>query len=238
MTVFSATALFLAGMAPALPAADGSTSVAEAVSLLEAALSIAESIEETPLRSDAVGRVVAELARVDPRRALDLVEGRMATHQQSEAMARAADGLARDNRFLGLATLVRIGDRSTVLTALGRIVWMEALADLDEAVKIVEKIDTLPVRRMVEREVARAVWAELAQDEREAVETAVSWADTITDPVTHQEALAYAAEGAAGHDLRKAEELIERIPEGDARDLASRHRASQRPRSQQRCGTA
>jgi len=231
MTAVLLSAVLLVTSTPPMTAQTSTGDREEALRLLEAALVVAQSIEEAPLRADAVGRVAGELARLDPRRALGLVEGEVATHQQSEAMARAAEGLARDNRFLGLATLIRVGDRSAVLEALGRIVAMEALTDLDEAIDIVEKIDNLPVRRVVEREVARLVWMDIGEDERQAVEVAVLWADTIGDPVTHHEALAYAAEGAAGYDLRRAEEIADRIPAGDARDLAWRlvaQRISQR----------
>jgi hypothetical protein len=222
MIVLALSAVLCAGprstAAPDTPKAD----TAEALRLLEAALASAESIEETARRADAVGRVASELARIDPKRALKLVEGQVATHEQSVAMARAAEGLARENRFLGLATLIRVGDRSAVLDALGRIVAMEALEDIDEAVDITEKIDNLPVRRVVEREVARAVWMDIGSDLGQAVRTAVAWADTVKDPVTRYEALAYAAEGAAGYDLQEAEAIAGRIPAGDSRDLAWR----------------
>lgn len=222
MIVLALSAVLCAGprsvAAPDTPKADET----EALRWLEAALAEAESIEEAAQRADAVGRVAAELARIDPKRALELVESQVATHEQSVAMARAAEGLARENRFLGLATLIRVGDRSAVLEALGRIVAMEALEDIEEAVDIAGKIDNLPVRRIVEREVARVVWRDVGSDVREAVRTAVAWADTLEDPVTRYEALAYAAEGAAGYDLQEAEQIAGRIPAGDSRDLAWR----------------
>ncbi len=222
MMVLALSVLLCANPRPTAASETPKVDTAEALRLLEAALAVAESIEEAPRRADAVGRVAAELARIDPKRALDLVEGEVATHAQSVAMARAAEELARDNRFLGLATLIRVGDRSAVLEALARIIAMEALEDLDEAADIADKIENLPVRRIVEREVARVVWMDVSSDQQRAVQVAVAWADTLSDPVTHHEALAYAAEGAAGYSVQKAEEIADRIPAGDARDLAWR----------------
>ncbi len=222
MIALALCALTCIGPSATLAAEAGGPDSGEALALLERALAVAESIEDAPSRADAVGRVAAALASIDPRRSLTLVEAEAATHLQSEAMARAAEALARDNRFLGLATLIRVSDRSAVLEALARIVAMEALQDLDEAIDIVEKIENLPVRRVVERDVARVLWADVGSDQQQAVEVAVAWADTISDAVTHGEALAYAAEGAAGYDLARAEEIAGRIPAGDARDLAWR----------------
>ena len=195
---------------------------AEALPILEQALQLAQSLPNSTERADAVGRVAAQLARLDPKRARDLLGEELVTHEQSEAMARAAEGLAESNQFLGLATLIRVGDRSSAIVALARIISDEAPRDLDEAVDLAEMIELLTVRRIVQREVTRLIWAEAEGDAREAIDVAVRWADAIDDPVTRQEALAYAAEGAGTLDLELAASIAARIPEGDSRDLAWR----------------
>jgi len=195
---------------------------ADALPILEQALELAQSLPNNAERADAVGRVAAQLARLDPKRARDLVGRELVTHEQSEAMARAAEGLAESNQFLGLATLIRVGDRSSAIVALARIISGEAARDLDEAVNLAEMIELLTVRRIVQREVTRLIWTEADGDAREAIDVAVRWADAIDDPVTRQEALAYAAEGAATLDLELAASIAARIPEGDSRDLAWR----------------
>jgi len=194
-----------------------------AQALLEQALTLAESVPDAAQRADAVGLVAAELAKTNPKRTVKLVAGQMASHAQSEAMARAAETLAGDNRLLGLATLIRVSDRSAALVAIGRIIAMEALIDLDEAVDLTSKMDSLTVRRQTEREVSRIVWDELPGDKQKALQVAVQWAETILDPLTEGEALAYAAQGAARlQGAEAAAPIISRISSDDARDLAWR----------------
>jgi hypothetical protein len=54
------------------------------------------------------------------------------------------------------------------------------------------------------------------------VDTAVQWASGISDPVTRYEALAYAAEGAATVDPQRAQDITQRIPDAEPRDLGMR----------------
>ncbi|MGQ9733251.1 MAG: hypothetical protein ACUVX8_18490 [Candidatus Zipacnadales bacterium] len=194
----------------------------EAMRLLEEALTLARQAPSAEERADAVARVAAEIARHDPKRALSIVAEELETHQQSVAISRAAETLARDNRLLGLATLLRIDDLSTVVVALAHIVAMEALTDFDEAKKITDHIELLTIRRIVERDVARAIWAEMPGDRKVAVQVSVRWAQAIPDLVTRNEALALAAEGAATIDLVEAEEIASYISDVEPRDLAWR----------------
>jgi hypothetical protein len=188
--------------------------------LLDQALTLAKSVPDRAERADAVGRVAAELARYDPKQAMEVLKGELDTHEESLAMASAAEALAHSNRLLGLATLMRISDVSTVMAALSRIVALEVLADFDEALTLSSHIELLTVRRMVEREVTRTIWADTTGDRGQAVDTAVRWAQAISDPVTRYEALAYAAEGAATTDLARAQEIAQGIPDVEPRDLA------------------
>jgi len=190
--------------------------------LLDRALALAQSVPDQAERADAVGRVAAEIARYDPKRALAALKAEVETHEASSAMAAAAEVLAKDNRLLGLATLLRIDEVSTVMDALSRIIALEAIADFDEAAKIIERVEPLTVRRMVEREVARAIWADFPGERASAVEASLRWAQAITDPVTRNEALAYAAEGAAGLSLERAQEIAQDITDAEPRDLALR----------------
>lgn len=190
--------------------------------LLTQALSLARSVPDRAERADAVGRVAAEIARYDPKYALSLLQDELDTHEASAAMAEAAHVLAKDNRLLGLATLLRIEEISTVMAALSRIVALEVLSDFDEARRISERIEPLTVRRMVEREVARSLWAETSGDRATAVEVAVRWAEAINDPVTRNEALALAAEGAATVSLERAQQIAGAITDVEPRDLALR----------------
>jgi len=222
MTVLSLLFVTLAG-APGAHAEGGAPQLTTAQALLEQALTLAESVPDAAQRADAVGWVAAELAKTDPKRALKLVSDQMASHAQSEAMARAAETLAKDNRLLGLATLIRVSDRSAALVAIGRIIGMEALIDLDEAVDLTSKMDSLTVRRQTEREVSRIVWDELPGDKQRALQVAVQWAETTSDPVTQGEALAYAAQGAARlQGAEAAAQIVSRISGDDPRDLAWR----------------
>ena len=205
-----------------LPADDKPPTPAQAPALLEEALTLAQSVPDRAERADAVGLVAAELAKSDPKRALELLKGELGTHEQSLAMASAAESLAQHNRLLGLATLLRIGDVSTMMVALTDIVAVEALTDLDEALKITDHIEPLTVQQMVEREVTRVIWADIPGDRAAAVDVAVKWARTISDPVTRYEALAYAAEGAATVDLARGQEVAQSIPDTEPRDLALR----------------
>jgi hypothetical protein len=196
---------------------------ADTQALVEEALKLAQSVPDAAQRSDAVGRVAAEIAKTDPKRALQLVADQMATHEQSEAMARAAETLAAGNRLLGLATLIRVPDRSGALVAIERIIAMEALSDLDEAANLTDKIDSLTVRRQTEREVSRIVWDELPGDRDAALDVAVKWAERVSDPATRAEALAYAAQGIARYQgAGAAAPVAAGISDRETRDLAWR----------------
>ena len=52
----------------------------------------------------------------------------MVTHEQSVAMGRAAEGLSETNQFLGLATIIRVGDRSAALVALATDIHRQDIA--------------------------------------------------------------------------------------------------------------
>ena len=190
--------------------------------LLDQALALAKSVPDRAERADAVARVAAEVARTEPKRALEVLKGELGTHAVSSATAAAAQRLAQSNRLLGLATLLRIHDMSTVMVALSKIVAMEALTHFDDALDVVVNVEPLTVRRMVEREVTRVIWAEIPGDRAAAVDVAVRWAQTVDDPLTRDEALALAAEGAATVDLARAQEIALSISEAESQDLALR----------------
>jgi len=214
---------YLTAFQPALAEETPSARAAEARALLDQALALAQTVPDVAQRADAVGRVAAEVAKTDPKQALKLVADQMATHQQSEAMARAAETLAQSNRLLGLATLIRVPDGSSALVAIGRIIAMEALTDYDEAVNLTAKIDALTIRRQTEREVSRIVWDELPGDKTHALQVAVVWAQGVSDPATKAEALAYAAQGLARLvGAEAAGKVVNQIADREMRDLGWR----------------
>ncbi|MBM3475942.1 MAG: hypothetical protein FJX75_21955 [Armatimonadetes bacterium] len=194
----------------------------EVQQLLDQALALAQSVPDRAERADAVGRVAGEIARYDPKRALQELKKDFETHEASSAMARAAEVLARDNRLLGLATLLRVKEISTLMVALSRIVAMEIISDYDEARKIVDHVEPITVQRMVEREVTRVVWADVPGDRATAVDAALRWAQGVADPVTRDESLAFAAEGAATLDVTRAQSIADGIRDVEPRDLALR----------------
>jgi hypothetical protein len=194
----------------------------EVQQLLDQALALAQSVPDRAERADAVGRVAGEIARYDPKRALQVLKPDLETHETSSAMAGAAEVLARDNRLLGLATLLRVKEMSTLMVALSRIVAMEILSDYDEARQIVDRVEPITVQRMVEREVTREVWADIPGDRAKAVDAALLWAQGVVDPVTRDEALAFAAEGAATIDVARAQTIADGIKDAEPHDLALR----------------
>ena len=64
MTAVLLSAVLLVTSIPPMTAQTSTGDPDEALRLLEAALAVAQSIEEAPLRADAVGRVAGELARL------------------------------------------------------------------------------------------------------------------------------------------------------------------------------
>jgi len=190
--------------------------------LIEQALVLANQVPDPTDRSDVLSRAASVLAQFEPRRALQIVEPLKPTHEQAVAMGRVAEALARENRLLGLATLLRMDDRSASITALARIVAAVARDHLDEAAEILDQIPNIATRRVVELEIA----GEMARSDPGGPEAAYrhsrAFADTINDVAIRAEALTAVAPAAARVDAALAEEVLAAIPVPSARELARR----------------
>jgi len=201
----------------------GATDRDRAKALVEQALVLANQAQDPAARTDALSRAASVLAQFEPRRALQIVEPLDPTHEQAVAMGRVAVALARENRLLGLATLLRLDDRSASIAALGRIVADVARDHLDEAEQILDQVPNIATRRVIELQITVEMAAQDPGGPEAAYQHSRTFADSITDVAIRAEAEASVAAAAARVDPAQAAELIGTISVPSAQDLARRN---------------